>query len=119
VSETISKNSNTSRILVVLTTVFWLLTSPWTLQTFVPEPYFLRTLYQLKIMSTPNGSGQIEYSLSPLFLTIGGEALGLLIIAALCWRLRITAAAMIYLAIVIMMAGMTLLRLANEFRGLH
>jgi hypothetical protein len=43
----------------------------------MPEPYFLRTPYQLRIMGTPNGFGQIERSLVPFYGTASLEAVAL------------------------------------------
>ena len=40
-SETAQNDASTSRAIAILTVILWVLTSPWTLQAFVPEPYFL------------------------------------------------------------------------------
>ncbi len=100
-----------------LATGFWIVTSPWTLQAFVPEPYFLRTLDQLNTMSTPNGLGVIECSLSPFFLSLGTEAGVLLGFAFLAWCLKNLLLAILYLLGVLAMAGITLWRLGQGFNG--
>jgi hypothetical protein len=69
-------------------------------------------------MSTPNGLGQIEHSLSPFFLTIGAEVAALLAVAALGWLLRSKIVALICLLGIFAMAGVTLWRLSEAFQGL-
>jgi hypothetical protein len=110
--------SITSRVIVFLTTGLLVFTAPWTLQAFVPEPYFLRSWYQLRVMSTPNGFGQIERSLSPFLVTLSLEIAVLLITAVLAWRFRNIIVATIYLMAVIGMAVITLWRLIEGFQGL-
>jgi hypothetical protein len=110
--------SITSRVIVFLTTGLLVFTAPWTLQAFIPEPYFLRSWYQLRVMSTPNGFGQIERSLSPFFVTLALEVSVLLIMAVLAWRFRNATIATIYVAAVIGMALITLWRLIEGFQGL-
>jgi hypothetical protein len=114
----ISQHSVVGRVIIAFATGFWILTSPWTLQAFVPEPYFLRAPYQLRAMSTPNGFGQIECSLLPFFVTIGAEVVVLLVVAVLGWRFRSVAVATVYLLAVLTMAGITLWRLGEAFRGM-
>jgi hypothetical protein len=117
-SEKSSVSATAGRTIIILATGLLVITSPWTLQAFVPEPYFLRTPHQLVIMSTPNGSGSIERSLLPFYAAIGIEILALAAVAALGWCFRIKAVAVVYFAAIVAMAGMTLLRLTEAFRGL-
>lgn len=77
-NETKIKDSSACCAIIIFATTFWVLTSPWTLQAFLPEPYFLRLPYQLIAMSTPNGLGQIERSLWPFYFAIVAEVAGLL-----------------------------------------
>jgi hypothetical protein len=106
------------RLLVVLTTALLLVSYWWTLQAFVPEPYFLRTPDQLRIMSTPNGFGQIEQSLAPFYATVAVETVALAILAVLAWFSKTAKPALCYLCAVFGMAAITLARLAEAFKGL-
>ena len=111
--------SEIGRVVVAATTLLLLLSCWWTLQAFMPEPYFLRTPYQLRVMSTPNGLGQIERSLSPFYATAAAEAVALGALALFAWRSRTAVPALCYLCAVIVMAVITLMRVAEAFRGLH
>ena len=113
-----SQPSVAGRVIITIASCLLVVTSPWTLQAFMPEPYFLRTPYQLKIMSTPNGLGQIEHSLLPFFSTIGIELAALLGLAMLGWCFRSVSLAVSYLLAILVMAGITLWRLSEAFRGL-
>jgi hypothetical protein len=116
-SETRSQPPIAGRVIIGVATVFWILTSPWTLQAFVPKPYFLLTPHQLRLLSepsTPNGYNHIERSLSPFFIIIGVEVAVLLTVAVLGWRLRSARFAGVYLFAVLTMAGITLWRLSQN-----
>ncbi len=105
-----------ARIVTFVATGLLLLSSPWTLQAFVPEPYFLRLPHQLRAMSTPNGFGQIERSLAPFYLVVAVELLALLAVAAVAWRSRSVRVSLAYLLAVIAMAGVTLWRLSEAIK---
>jgi len=107
-----------ARVMIVLTTGLLVISSPWILQAFVPEPYFLRTPEQLKIMSTPNGFGQIERSPIPFYSTVGIETVALLSVAVLGWLSRSKTVALAYLLAVLSMASITLWRVSAVFREL-
>src|SRR5690348_9516438 len=111
-----SPDSVPARIITFIATGLLILSSPWTLQAFVPEPYFLRTPEQLRVMSTPNGFGQIERSLLPFYSVVGGELLALLLVAAVAWRSGSVAVSLAYLLAVIAMAGVTLWRLSEAIQ---
>jgi hypothetical protein len=111
--------SEIGRVVVVAATVLLLVSCWWTLQAFMPEPYFLRTPDQLRIMSTPNGLGQIARSLLPFYATAAAEAIALGALAVFAWFSRTALPAICYLSAVIVMAVITLVRLAEAFRGLH
>jgi len=106
------------RLLVVLTTALLLGSCWWTLQAFVPEPYFLRTPDQLRVMSTPNGLGQIERSLLPFYATATVEVVALAILALFAWFSKTAKPALCYLCAVLGMAAITYARLAEAFKGL-
>jgi hypothetical protein len=108
-SDTAPKDVSACRLIVFFAMSFWVLTSPWTLQAFVPEPYFIRSLHQLREMNT---------SLSLFYLTIGAEVAVLLIQGALVWGSRSTGLALMYLLAVIAMAGITLWRLYDALSGI-
>ena len=82
-----ARHSDLGRIIVVITSLLLVVSCWWTLQAFVPEPYFLRTPLQLKTMNTPNGFGQVERSLLPLYATAAVEVTGLVILAVFAWVL--------------------------------
>jgi hypothetical protein len=109
--------STTSHAIIILATGLLVISSPWTLQAFVPEPYFLRTPDQLRIMSTPNGFGTVERSLLPFYSTIGIELAALLAVGVIGWRSRNATTAIGYLLAILVMASITLLRLTQEFQG--
>lgn len=112
-------HSELGRIVVVATTVLLLISCWWTLQAFIPEPYFLRTPYQLRVMSTPNGLGQIGRSLFSFYATAISEAVALGSVAIFGWFSRTAMPAFCYLLGIISMAAITLERVAGAFRGLH
>jgi hypothetical protein len=111
--------SKPGRIVVAATTALLLLSCWWTLQAFMPEPYFLRTPYQLRAMSTPNSVGQIERSLFPFYATATVEAVALGGLALFAWFSRTAVPALCYLLVVVGMAALTLGRAAEAFRGLY
>lgn len=111
--------SEVGRIIVVGTSALLLISCWWTLQAFMPEPYFLRAPYQLRIMSTPNGFVQIERSLFPFYATAAVETLALGGFALFAWFSRTAWPALCYLFAVIGMAAITLARVVEAFRGLH
>ena len=109
--------SGVGRSVVIMTTLLLVISCWWTLQAFVPEPYFLRTPYQLEVMITPNGFGQIERSLLPFYVTAVAEAVGLGVLAVFSWFSTNTKPALCYLFAVLGMAIVTLLRLTEAFKG--
>lgn len=113
------RHSDLGRVAVVATTALLLLSCWWTLQAFMPEPYFLRTPYQLRVMSTPNGVGEIQRSLLPFYATAMLESVALGALAIFAWFSKTTWPALCYLIVVVGMAGITLSRVAEAFRGLY
>ena len=107
----------TRHLLVIMATLLLVASCFWTLQAFIPEPYFLRTVRQLRIMSTPNGFGQIECSLAPFYGTIVFELLGLAALAVWAWRSRTVIIALCYLFAILGMASITLYRLHSAMTG--
>jgi hypothetical protein len=116
-SDKASQFPGTCRAVIMFASFLLLVSSPWTLQAFVPEVYFLRTPDQLRLMSTPNGLGQIERSLFPFYLSIGFELVVLLTLAIVAWFTRRVVATVCYVLAIVGMAGITFLRLSQEFQG--
>ena len=118
-SPEIAHPSQAGRAVVVLGTFLLLISCWWTLQAFMPEPYFLRTPHQLQIMSTPNGLGEIQRSLLPFYATAIFEVAALAGLAVFAWFSKTALPAVCYLLVIIGMAAITLGRVAEAFSGLH
>jgi hypothetical protein len=97
-------HSDIGRIVVAITTTLVVATCWWTLQAFVPEPYFMRTPGHLREMSR---------SLVPLFATAALEAMALGALAVCAWFSKTAKPALGYLLVAIGMAVVTLVRLTN------
>ena len=112
-----------SRALITLfigfATLLLYVTRSWTLQAFVPEPYFLRAPDQLEDLARSGVSSGGPAPLEAVHFAIGGE---LAILACLALAAVIFARpglAVVYLFVIIGLALITLLRLGAAFRGIH
>ena len=95
------------------------ITRSWTLQAFVPEPYFLRTATQLQELSSEGTPPDIRRSLEPLNFVITTEIIILAAIAviAIFYASRWLTVAYVFTAIG--MALITFLRLTEAIHGVH
>ena len=95
------------------------LSRSWTLQAFVPEPYFLRGPVRLQEISGQRTPPEFRHSLAPLYAAILIEWVVLAVIAVAAIWFASRQLALAYLLVVVGMAFLTLLRLSTDLGGIR